>query len=145
MRIVNQIIIHCAATKPSMDIGVNTIRKWHVEERGWSDIGYHYIIRQDGTIEKGRDVNIAGAHARGHNASSIGICLVGGLTEDNRPSNDFKLEQMISLRRLIVELKNKHAITSLIGHNEVDDHKTCPNFDVQKWWDDSTNSILEDI
>lgn len=138
MRVINKIIIHCAATKPSMDIGVDEIRGWHVNERGWSDIGYHYVIRKDGTIEKGRDVNRAGAHARGHNASSIGICLVGGLSDDNKAVNDFNHDQMSTLRKLVGELSHKHKINDIIGHNEVSS-KTCPNFDVKKWWNDETN------
>ena len=79
------IIVHCADTLATMDIGVEEIRRWHVEERGWDDIGYANVIRRDGTIELGRDLDgdgdVAdeiGAHAAGFNAQSIGVCLVGG-------------------------------------------------------------------
>ena len=71
----DSIIIHCAATKPSMDIGYQEIRKWHVEDNGWDDVGYHFIIRRNGKYEKGRPEGYSGAHAPSHNSRSIGICL----------------------------------------------------------------------
>ena len=77
------IVIHCADTYETMDIGAEDIRKWHVEERGWSDIGYHKVIRRDGTVETGRDIDVSGAHAAGFNSVSIGVCLVGGRGEDD--------------------------------------------------------------
>jgi len=90
MRIIDTVIVHCSATKPSMDIGVDVIRQWHMN-KGWSDIGYHYVIRRNGAVELGRDLDKdgdvdeeIGAHAYGHNATSIGICLIGGV--DDRQS-----------------------------------------------------------
>jgi len=91
------IVIHCAATKPSMDVGVDTIRDWHVNGNGWRDIGYHLVIRRDGSVEKGRDINDSGAHAAGYNSKSIGLCLVGGMAEDNSAENNFTAEQWTSL------------------------------------------------
>ena len=77
------IVVHCAATKPSMDIGFRTeIRKWHVEDNGWDDVGYHYIIKRDGTVEVARAEAFQGAHAPAVNSKSIAICLVGGMAED---------------------------------------------------------------
>ena len=84
MRKVNLLVIHCAATKPNMDIGRDEIDSWH-KARGWSGIGYHYVIRRDGRIESGRPVEQAGAHASGYNANSIGICLVGGINHNGKP------------------------------------------------------------
>lgn len=81
MRKINDLIVHCAATYDTMDIGVKEIRKVHVDENGWKDIGYHFVIRRDGTVEKGRDVSVIGAHVLNHNANSIGICLAGGLSK----------------------------------------------------------------
>ena len=78
----DSIIIHCAATKKSMDIGYKEIREWHVDQNGWDDVGYHYIIRRNGKLEKGRPEEYSGAHAPSHNSRSIGICLVGGMAKD---------------------------------------------------------------
>lgn len=105
MRTIDSIIIHCAYTPPGMDIGATEIRRWHVEERGWKDIGYHYVVRRDGDVEPGRDldgdgdvVEEVGAHAAGHNAHSIGICLVGGRAEDDQaPDCNFTPAQWSSL------------------------------------------------
>ena len=72
------IVIHCSATPSNMDIGVDKIRKWHVDDNGWDDIGYHYVIRRDGTLEIGRDEAMVGSHARAVNGTSIGVCLIGG-------------------------------------------------------------------
>ena len=82
------LIIHCAATKPSMDIGVNEIRKWHLD-RGWRDVGYHYMIRRNGEVELGRRNDDMGAHASGYNHNSIGVCLIGGMAEANSAENNF--------------------------------------------------------
>ena len=131
MRDINQIIVHCSATRPSMDIGSETIKKWHTIDNGWSDIGYHHVIRRDGTLDKGRDEEIAGAHARGHNGNSIGVCLVGGINDAGEPDANFTLQQYLQLDNLITAIKQRHNITSVIGHRDVSD-KACPSFDVQQ-------------
>lgn len=140
MRVINQIIIHCAATKPSMDIGTADIRRWHVDGNGWSDIGYHYVVRRDGRVEKGRDLdrdgNVdeeVGAHARGFNANSIGICMVGGMAEDGGDDCNFTEAQWQSLRQLVQGLLVKYPEADVIGHRDVDPHKTCPTFDAKAW------------
>jgi len=129
---INKIIVHCADTYAAMDIGADTIRSWHVNERKWSDIGYHYVIRRNGTIENGRDDNIAGAHARDHNGDSLGVCLVGGKGEDNNPEFNFTAPQIMSLIELCSDLTEKYNC-EVIGHNEVSD-KSCPNFNVQEFF-----------
>ena len=131
MRKINKIIIHCAATKPSMDIGTEEIRKWHLE-RGFSDIGYHDVIRRDGSVEEGRPMELAGAHCQGQNAHSIGICLVGGIDEKGKPENNFTEAQFKSLRRLLQMYKTQHKKATIHGHNEFA-NKACPSFDVQDW------------
>lgn len=123
-RSINSIIIHCSDTPESMDIGVNEIRDWHVNERGWSDVGYHYIIRRDGTIERGRGEYIAGAHCRGKNTNSIGVCLVG--------RGRFTESQFHSLRELIKDLEIRYEIREIAGHYKYS-NKTCPNFNVTGW------------
>jgi N-acetyl-anhydromuramyl-L-alanine amidase AmpD len=129
------IVIHCAATKPSMNIGAEEIKKWHVDERGWSDIGYHFVITRDGTKELGRGLDLSGAHAKAVNGTSVGICLVGGLSEDNKPENNFTLEQFLTLKDLIKELKMKYPdAKKIIGHYQVEPAKPhCPGFNVPEW------------
>lgn len=127
MREIKQIVVHCADTYASMDIGAEEIRKWHVEDNGWSDIGYHYVIRRNGAIEHGRPLEKSGAHVRGHNKHSIGICLVGG-----KPDFNFTLPQILSLKSLLNELTGAYLNAVVCGHRDLDDSKTCPNFDVNQ-------------
>lgn len=131
MRELNRIIIHCAYTTPRMDVGAAEIRLWHLE-RGWSDIGYHYVIRRDGTVEAGRPVSEVGAHAKGYNVDSIGICLVGGKGIDGKDDANFTSAQWAALRPLVDELVALYGIRSVIGHRDVSD-KACPCFDVAAW------------
>ena len=129
MRKINQIIVHCSDTFPEMDVGREEIRKWHVEERGWEDIGYHFIIRRNGTMEAGRPIEEIGAHVRGENADSIGICMVGG-----KPFTNFSLKQYQALKDLVQFLLVAHKLTldKVYGHYEYDDSKSCPTFDVRE-------------
>ena len=133
MRDIKKIIIHCAATRPSMDVGVKEIRDWHIKGNGWSDIGYHGVIRRDGTLESGRPIDQPGAHTSGHNKDSIGICLVGGVKEDGKtPESNFTAAQWDTLKRVIHDLLQKFPNATIHGHNEFA-AKACPSFDVQKW------------
>lgn len=121
MRLINEIILHCSDS----EIGdVDMIREWH-KERGWSDIGYHYVILKNGTVQKGREISIEGAHCWGHNRHSVGICLIG--------VNTFTQRQFDALMDLIVVIDKEHEISSVVGHNHYDKTKTCPNFDVRKF------------
>lgn len=134
MRKINMIIVHCSATKPSQDIGTAEIRKFHVEKNGWEDIGYHFVIRRNGQIENGRTVEKIGAHCKGHNADSIGICLVGGIDKNGKPENNFTQNQFNSLRSLTAKLQAQFPdIQSIHGHNEFAS-KACPCFDVKKFF-----------
>ena len=130
------IVVHCAATNPSMDIGADTIRDWHVNGNGWRDIGYHLVIRRDGSVEKGRDINDSGALAAGYNSKSIGLCLVGGMAEDNSAEDNFTAQQWTSLLATVKELEVDFPNAKVIGHNEISE-KECPSFDVQKWKGDN--------
>lgn len=130
MRDINKIILHCSATPEYRYVSVDTIRQWHLD-RGWSDIGYHYVIELDGTVKEGRPVERQGAHVRGLNKNSIGICYVGGCDEDMKPKDTRTISQKISLERLIMELMNANVNSTLHGHNEFSP-KACPSFDVQK-------------
>jgi N-acetylmuramoyl-L-alanine amidase len=83
MRNIEKIIVHCAATREGQHIKTDTIRNWHLK-RGWSDIGYHYVIELDGTIGIGRPIERSGAHTKGLNSNSIGVCYVGGVETDGK-------------------------------------------------------------
>lgn len=133
--VVNKIIIHCSATTPNMDIGVAEIDRWH-RLNGWNGCGYHFVIRKDGSIERGRKVGEKGAHARGFNESSVGICLVGGLDEDAKPSSEYSGEQIDSLDHLLYSLQWVLDIdkVNVVGHRDLPGvFKDCPCFDVKTW------------
>lgn len=128
---IDKIILHCSATPPTQDIGAGDIRRWH-KARGWADIGYHYVIRRDGSLEVGRDEAKVGAHVKGHNQGSLGICLVGGTTLAGEPMYNFTGAQMVRLKALMRTLMARHKSARVHGHNEFSD-KACPTFDVQVW------------
>jgi len=129
------IVIHCADTYADMDIGAADIRKWHVDERGWSDIGYHKVIRRDGTVEDGRDLHVSGAHASGFNSVSVGVCLVGGRGKDNKAEDNFTEAQMASLKEVVEDLMGRFEWAMPMGHRDLPNvTKECPSFDVLKWW-----------
>ena len=128
------IIIHCSATREGQDIKAKTIKQWH-KDRGFDDIGYHYVIDLDGTIEKGRDEALVGAHCKGHNATSIGICYVGGCDKNMKPKDTRTPEQKRSMLSLVRKLVNKYKIpvTQIWAHHDFDKHKACPSFDVSEF------------
>jgi N-acetyl-anhydromuramyl-L-alanine amidase AmpD len=128
---VNKIVIHCADTFADMDIGLKEITQWHLQ-RGFSDVGYHYIIRRDGSVETGRSELVMGAHAKGHNHDSLGVCLVGGKARNGEMACNFTSAQWITLTKLIRNLKDIHQC-DIFGHNELDPSKTCPTFNVKSW------------
>lgn len=135
MREIKEIIVHCAATKLTQHIGAEDIKKWHINGNGWQDIGYHYVIKLDGAIEKGRDIGIAGAHCRGHNFKSIGVCLVGGLDENMNPCDNYTNQQYKALRQLLRFLMITFPNSAILGHRDVSGvRKTCPNFDIKAWY-----------
>jgi len=126
-RKINKIIIHCAATYPTMDINAATINEWHLK-RGWSGIGYHFFIKRDGQIEIGRPLEKSGAHTKGHNKSSVGICYAGGVDEDMCSEDNRTSEQKSSLLVLLLLLKNIFPDSVIHGHRDFSD-KDCPSFD----------------
>ena len=135
MRTIETAVVHCSATPPSMDkVDSAEIRKWHVEENGWSDIGYHYIIPRDGRLQLGRPLNRAGAHVLGHNEKSIGICLVGGVDNNFNPDFNYTIRQMRQLVLLLNNLQHEWELKSIYGHRDLDSSKSCPCFDVPTWY-----------
>lgn len=130
-RKIDKIIVHCSATREGQHIDVDTIRDWHVNGRGWSDIGYHYVIYLDGTVHPGRPLQRSGAHTKGQNSNSIGICYIGGVKTDGKTPKDTRTpEQKAALDNLLFVLTDIFANTTIHGHNEFA-AKACPSFDVQ--------------
>ena len=127
-RTITEIIVHCTATPEGRDYPLDTIRQWH-KERGFSDIGYHYIVHLDGKIEDGRDVNIAGAHCVGHNSHSIGVCYIGGLSADGKTAKDTRTPaQSMTLKSLLITLRKLYPTAKIHGHRDFA-AKACPSFD----------------
>lgn len=136
----NRLVIHCAATKRGQNFTANDIRRWH-KKRGWSDIGYNYVICRDGVLELGRDLdgdgNVdeeIGAHARGYNRDSIAVCLVGGVGITGKPKNNFTKKQFLTLQNLVREKQRQYPGIEVLGHRDLPNvKKACPSFDVKDW------------
>lgn len=119
------IVIHCADTPNEMEFTASDIHDWH-KERGWDGIGYHKVIRRDGTIEHGRPDYWPGAHVKGHNHHSLGVCLIG--------RDEYTDEQFASLTDIVTHWLSHNPAASVVGHYQLDEGKTCPNFNVTEWW-----------
>jgi len=127
------IVIHCSATPPTMDIGVEKIREWHVGENHWDDVGYHHIITRDGTLEPARPEEMQGSHNPKTNYRSVAICMIGGSNSNGDWENNFTNDQFVTLKALLLNLTKKYEIKKIIGHYQVDDKKECPSFKVPDW------------
>ena len=147
---IDAIVIHCTATRAGQDIHASDIDKWH-KERGFTCIGYNYVIRIDGTIERGRPLTMNGAHCNTagtsglvYNKHSIGICYVGGLDRDGNPADTRTPAQKVALADLVYRLINEYPIVEVIGHRDASPDKNgngkiernewikqCPCFDVR--------------
>lgn len=142
MRKIDEIVVHCTATRPdwwatrTINQKVEEVRKWHMSPpNNWNDIGYHFLIDRDGKVAAGRPVEEAGAHVKGHNATTIGISLFGGHGSNatDKFEDHFTPEQGASLRRLIDRLEVQYpTIKKVSGHNEYA-RKACPGFNVGNW------------
>jgi len=127
------LVVHCSYTPPSMDVGADVIRQWHMS-RGWSDIGYHYVITRAGDLEAGRREEAQGAHVKGQNWRSIGVCLIGGKSEDEDTDEfNYTQPQMLALNDLVKGLCERFPDIRVAGHNEFSE-KECPCFNVPAWW-----------
>ena len=133
MKNIKYIIVHCTATAEFKDFKAKDVDKWH-KQRGWDCIGYHYLIDLDGAIEKGRPETKIGAHCKGFNDCSIGVCYVGGLASDNKTPKDTRTNaQKASLLKLIKQLKAKYPNAKVVGHKDMPNvHKACPCFEAKR-------------
>ena len=129
MRAINLLVVHCSATREGQDVPIDTIRGWHVNGRGWSDIGYHFYIDINGEILKGRDIARMGAHTLGKNRNSIGICYCGGVEEDGKTPKDTRNDkQKVALLAVLRTLKAMYPDAEIHSHNDYA-NKACPSFD----------------
>ena len=126
-RRIDAIIVHCTATPPGMKVTVDDIDRWH-KARGWKGIGYHYVVDLDGTVYRGRADDCVGAHCRGHNAHSIGVCYVGGIDAQGHPADTRTPEQKEAIRKLIGMLQKKYPNAKVYGHRHFN-NTACPCFD----------------
>lgn len=131
MREITEVIVHYSQTPVGVNFTVDDIRKWHTDPKpkgnGWSDIGYHYVIGLKGEVWEGRDDSKIGAHTKGHNKNSIGICYIGGGNETDTRTEEQK-EAMVDL---LVYLKTMYPKIQIYGHRDFST-KSCPGFDARK-------------
>ena len=134
MRTITFIVLHCSAVKPSQTSSAKQIDEWHkqrVTRNGthWKGIGYHAVIRRDGSIEPGRPLEEVGAHCYLHNRHSIGICYEGGLDEAGEPADTRTPEQKKAMRELIEKLHEQYPKALIVGHRDLSPGRDCPCFD----------------
>ena len=122
---IKHIVIHCSDSPQGRGDNAETIHKWHLE-KGWSGIGYHRVILETGEVQSGRPLYWKGAHAKGYNDESIGICLIGNGT--------YTFQQWRSLRALCYQMLGRYPKAKVVGHNYFDASRGCPMFDVEAWW-----------
>lgn len=143
----NQIAIHCSETTASQNVDVDVIRKWHTdpapEGRGWKDIGYHFVIKRDGTIQPGRPIWSTPAAVLDENNHIVAICLVGGCDAHDKELNNFTPEQWVALKTLVTSLIGQYPDVAtnpqpVLGHRDYASGKAegkfCPSFDVRTWF-----------
>lgn len=129
-RRIDRLIVHCSASPEGRNDTIEDIRRWH-KDRDYRDVGYHYVIHLDGSIHKGRDDSDVGAHVKGYNKYSIGICYVGGVDKDQKPKDTRNSAQKKALRKILQELKSYYPEATIHGHREFA-NKACPSFDAKR-------------
>ena len=134
MKEIKNIIVHCSATREGDDsINAEVIDRWH-KKRGWKGIGYHFVVLIDGSIETGRMINKCGAHTKGMNCKSIGVCYIGGVESERNDKGKYSAkdtrtpEQIATLLELLRLLKKIYPDAKIHGHRDFA-AKACPSFD----------------
>lgn len=143
-RTITDIVVHCTATPLGRDLTAEDLRKMH-KGQGWADIGYHYVVRLDGKVELGRDVDLIGAHVSGHNAHSIGVVYVGGLAKNGEACDTRTDLQKAALLSLLLALRKLYPSAKISGHRDFSPDlngngrvepfewiKKCPCFDAKE-------------
>lgn len=132
-RPIKEIILHCTGSQEGKHRTVNDIRQQH-KKQGWSDIGYHYVIYLDGSLEEGRPVDKIGAHCAGHNTGTIGVVYVGGVDKNLKPKDTRTVQQKETLIKLVKDLIKLYNLKpyNVKGHYEYD-NKACPSFDMDEF------------
>lgn len=139
---IDELIIHCSDTPEGRNDKAADIDRWH-KQRKWRCIGYHYVIDLDGTIEGGRPETEQGAHCKGHNSHSLGICYIGGRAADNKSPKDTRTPaQKKALLQLLKHLLKKYPNATIHSHHDFDATKTCPNFDATAEYAELTNKPI---
>ena len=128
MRTITMIVLHCSAVRPGQRSSAKDIDDWH-KDKGWKGIGYHFVVRRDGTVETGRRLEEIGAHCVGHNRHSIGICYEGGLNGEGVEADTRTPEQVRSLRNLVERMHAYFPKAVILGHCNLNPGKKCPCFD----------------
>jgi N-acetylmuramoyl-L-alanine amidase len=138
---IKRIVIHCAATPEGKDFDVSDIKRWHMNPRGkggqgWSRIGYHFVIKLDGTIQRGLAENRTGIHVRGRNTGSIAICYIGGVDARMKAKDTRTDAQKASMESLVRDLTKAYPNAKVLGHRDhLGVRKACPSFDAIEWWE----------
>ena len=135
MRRISLIVVHCSAVRPWKESSAADIDGWH-KDKGWKGIGYHYVVRRDGTVEPGRPPEVIGSHVVGHNAHSIGVCYEGGLDALGQKADTRTPEQRKALRTLLEELHKQYPRALIVGHRDLNPQKDCPCFDAVSEYSD---------
>lgn len=128
MRSITLIVIHCSAVGPEQESSAADIDSWH-RANGWQGIGYHFVVRRDGSVELGRPIEVVGAHVVHHNRYSIGICYEGGLDAAGEAADTRTPEQVETLRSLVEQMHERFPKALIVGHHDLDPTKPCPCFD----------------
>ena len=132
MKNIDEIIVHCSSTPEGRDYTVDKLTEWH-RQQGFKTIGYNYVIYRDGTCHIGRPLSMTGAHCKGHNTHSVGICYIGGMSEDGETPKDTRTpEQQVALAHLLRVLHAQFPKATLHGHREFA-NKACPSFDCHEY------------
>lgn len=131
MRTITLLIIHTSAVRPNQTSSSAQIDQWH-RQRGWKMIGYHYVVRRDGCIERGRPEEMIGAHCTNHNKHSIGICYEGGLDINGNPADTRTPAQKASLLLLLRQLLTRYPNAIIASHHTFNPQKSCPCFNAER-------------
>jgi len=147
------VVWHCSATPPSRDIGAGDIDYMH-KQRGWDGIGYGLVIRRSGKLELGEDFSKQGAHAKGWNSKSVGICLVGGVDADGNAQNNFTDEQWVAAKHVFEFFTLLYPKAEHLGHRDLSEDrdgdarimrhefmKDCPCYSVLQWIQNDLNPV----